>query len=107
MFLFQFLKYFKGEGVLWGGIYIPAFIVGLLFLMPFIGRWKQGHRFNLIFLYILLGGFVYLTYAAYANDVKDEEFQFAQKQARKTLNAFEYWQMPGRYSSGWCHFTTS
>ena len=83
MFLFQFLKYFKGEGVLWGGIYIPAFIVGLLFLMPFIGRWKQGHRFNLIFLYTLLGGFVYLTYIAYAKDAKDEEFQFAQEQARK------------------------
>ena len=89
------------------GIYIPAFIVGLLFLMPFIGRWKQGHRFNLIFLYTLLGGFVYLTYIAYAKDAKDEEFQFAQEQAHKDAGALEYWQRLRPYSSGWCHLPTS
>ena len=83
MFLFQFLKYFKGEGVLWGGIYIPAIVVGLLFLMPLIGRWKQGHRFNLILLYSLLGGFAYLTFIAYYKDSKDEEYQFAKVQAKK------------------------
>src|SRR5207253_3051006 len=64
LFLFQFLKFFPGETEVWGAIVIPSLLLGLMFLMPFIGRWQLGHRFNLGFLCCLLAGAGLLTYLA-------------------------------------------
>ena len=53
LFLFQFLKLFEGwgeQGELLGAIVIPGLVMGCLFLMPLIGRWKLGHRFNIGFM---------------------------------------------------------
>src|SRR4051812_47231299 len=50
LFLFQFLKYFPGESEIWGAMIIPGIFMGILFLMPFIGKWQLGHRFNVMFL---------------------------------------------------------
>src|SRR5262249_52276357 len=57
LFLFQFLKLFEGggeRGELLGAIVIPGAVLLMLFLMPLIGRWKLGHRFNVALIFILL-----------------------------------------------------
>jgi ubiquinol-cytochrome c reductase cytochrome b subunit len=40
----------------------------LMCLMPLFGRWKLGHRFNVVFVFILLGGITWLTASAYIED---------------------------------------
>ena len=71
LFLFQFLKlpFFAGENEVWGAIYIPGIAVGLICLMPFIGRWKLGHVFNIGIIFVFLGGAGALTYLAKQEDV--------------------------------------
>src|SRR6266850_7841226 len=54
LFLYQLLKYFSGDTEIWGALVIPGLTVAVLFLMPFIGKWKLGHRFNLGFLGVIL-----------------------------------------------------
>jgi len=69
LFLFQFLKFFHGEDAeRIGAIYIPGALMGVLFLMPILGRWKLGHRFNVLFLLIVLVGAGYLTAQAWHDD---------------------------------------
>jgi len=81
LFLFQFLKYFPGETEIYGAIVIPGMLFGILFLMPFIGRWKLGHRFNMVYLCTLLAGAGLLTYIAVDEDRKDAGHQRAVVQA--------------------------
>lgn len=61
LFLFQFLKWFPGELEVWGAFVIPGLIVTLLFLMPWIGRSRAGHLFNVGLLTVILGGIAVLT----------------------------------------------
>ncbi|MCH2113659.1 MAG: cytochrome bc complex cytochrome b subunit [Pirellulales bacterium] len=68
LFLFQFLKWFPGQMEVWGAFIIPGVVVGVLFLMPWIGRWKVGHVFNVLFLFVLLGGAALLTVQAICDD---------------------------------------
>lgn len=71
LFLFQFLKLFEGwgeGGEVLGAVVIPALVILALFLMPFIGRWKLGHRFNVAMLLILFCGIGYLTMTAFHED---------------------------------------
>ena len=69
LFLFQFLKFFHGEGdERLGAIYIPGAVMGVLFLMPIVGRWKLGHRFNVLFLFVLMLGAGGLTLQAWYDD---------------------------------------
>ena len=68
LFLFQFLKYFPGQSEVLGAFVIPALVFGVIALMPFIGNWKLGHRFNLVFLSCLLLGAGLLTLAAWHED---------------------------------------
>jgi ubiquinol-cytochrome c reductase cytochrome b subunit len=75
LFLFQFLKLFQGFGgesaelmELVGAIVIPGLIMLVLALMPLVGRWKLGHRFNLGFLVILFAGIGVLTGMAIYDD---------------------------------------
>lgn len=73
LFLFQFLKLFEGwgeHGELLGAIVIPGAVMLVLFLMPFIGRWKLGHRFNIGFAACLLLGAGLLTAAAVNEDYR-------------------------------------
>ena len=68
LFLFQFLKWFPGELEVWGAFVIPGLVVLLLFAMPWIGRSRQGHLFNVGMLVILLGGTALLTAQAIRDD---------------------------------------
>lgn len=71
LFLFQFLKLFEGHGAtgeFLGAIVIPGLIVGFMFLMPLIGRWRVGHWLNVAFLLALIAGIVWLTFSAYRED---------------------------------------
>lgn len=77
LFLFQFLKYFPGEREVIGAIVIPGVLMGILFLMPFIGRWKLGHGFNVLFLLCILVGAGALTVQAMYQDAHDESYQVA------------------------------
>jgi ubiquinol-cytochrome c reductase cytochrome b subunit len=92
LFLFQFLKYFPGdpesllarllhrlpgEPELYGAMVVPGMVMGFLFLMPFIGRWKLGHRFNIAFLLGLFLGIGVLTWRAVDDDQADASYQWA------------------------------
>jgi len=81
LFLFQFLKYFPGETEIFGAIIIPTLIVAFLFVMPFVGNWKLGHRFNIGFICALLAGAGLLTYLAVNEDHHNERYQTAVAQA--------------------------
>lgn len=69
LFLFQFLKFFHGEDAeRMGAIYLPGAAMGVLFLMPIVGRWKLGHRFNVLFLFAIALGAAGLTAQAWYDD---------------------------------------
>ncbi|MBI3837697.1 MAG: cytochrome b N-terminal domain-containing protein [Planctomycetia bacterium] len=73
LFLFQFLKLFEGggeQGELLGAIVIPGLIMLSLFLLPFLGRWNLGHRFNVGLILILFAGIALLTGAALNEDYR-------------------------------------
>ena len=81
MFLFQWLKYFPAGTEVIGAIVIPGLVVTLVALMPFAGRWRLGHRFNLGLTGALLAGVALLTWLAYAQDRADPDFVAAQHEA--------------------------
>ena len=83
LFLFQFLKFFPGTSEIWGAIIIPGLIMGVIFLMPLIGRWNLGHRFNLGLLWCLIAGAGLLTYLAVAEDRHNTTYQAAAKAAER------------------------
>ncbi|NOZ38976.1 MAG: DUF4405 domain-containing protein [Planctomycetes bacterium] len=68
LFLFQFLKWFPGELEIWGAFIIPGLVVAVMFLMPWIGRSRIGHFFNIFLLLVLFGGSAYLTTQALYDD---------------------------------------
>jgi ubiquinol-cytochrome c reductase cytochrome b subunit len=87
LFLFQFLKaewlikLFGHNGELVGAIIIPTIVMGLLFAMPFIGKWKLGHRFNLGLLGVIIAGATLLTFQAIREDSNKPEYLASVKQA--------------------------
>ncbi|HEX4129838.1 MAG TPA: cytochrome b N-terminal domain-containing protein [Pirellulales bacterium] len=68
LFLFQFLKYFHGESEFYGAIVIPGVLMGVLFLMPIVGRWRLGHWFNVLYVFAVLIGAGLLTAQAWYDD---------------------------------------
>ncbi len=84
LFLFQFLKWFPGELEVWGAFVIPGIFVTILFLMPWIGRSRKGHKFNVGLLVVVLGGIALLTAQAINDDY------YAQWHERTEDNATRY-----------------
>jgi ubiquinol-cytochrome c reductase cytochrome b subunit len=68
LFLFQMLKYFPGSAEVLGAIVLPGFFMLLLFLMPIVGKWQLGHRFNVALTFALIIGAGFLTYLAWKDD---------------------------------------
>ncbi|HZM05000.1 MAG TPA: cytochrome b N-terminal domain-containing protein, partial [Candidatus Saccharimonadales bacterium] len=81
LFLYQFLKYFPGGTEAIGAIWIPGLVMLLIFLMPFIGKWKLGHRFNVGLIFCLLAGIGFLTWRAVAEDRSRPEIVAAKNEA--------------------------
>ncbi len=87
LFLFQFLKLFEGwgaRGEFFGAIVAPGLIMLAMFLMPIFGRWKLGHRFNILFTLCLLAGIGWLTASAY---IEDHNAQWADREAMAKTEA--------------------
>lgn len=68
LFLFQFLKYFPGDLEIYGALVIPGLVMGVLALMPLLGRWRMGHVFNIVYVFALLLGAGVLTGVAWYDD---------------------------------------
>ena len=75
LFLFEGLKYFNKETMgptfgneFFGAIVAPGLIMGFLFAMPIIGKWKLGHGFNVAMLIALIFGASLLTLRALQTD---------------------------------------
>ena len=76
LFLFRFLKFewvsqlgeATGLGEAFGAVLIPGILMGVLILMPLIGRWKIGHRFNVAYLFVVMIGAMTLTGVALYED---------------------------------------
>lgn len=91
LFLFRFLKIEAIDelGIAFGAIFVPGAVMGVIFLMPLIGRTKLGHRFVVAFTSLLMLGAVGLTALALYEDQKDPEFQatvqFAQHDAEHVI----------------------
>ncbi len=81
LFLFQWLKYFPGEWEIVGSQVIPGLLVLLVAAMPFLGRWKLGHRFNLGVAGALIVGVGALTWQSVAEDGTSEAYQAAMAEA--------------------------
>ena len=85
LFLFRFLKFEAVEhfGLAFGAIYVPGAILGVIALMPIVGWWKLGHRFNVAFLWALALVIAGLTGLAMYEDANDPEHQHALVQAER------------------------
>jgi quinol-cytochrome oxidoreductase complex cytochrome b subunit/mono/diheme cytochrome c family protein len=68
LFLFQMLKYLEVFPPIVGAVIVPGLVMLSLFLMPFIGRWQLGHRFNVVWTFALLIGAGILTLVAWRHD---------------------------------------
>jgi ubiquinol-cytochrome c reductase cytochrome b subunit len=68
LFLFQLLKYLEVFPPIVGAIVVPGLVMVSLFLMPIIGRWDLGHRFNVMWTFALLIGAGLLTVLALRAD---------------------------------------
>ena len=96
MSLFQLLKLgpFSGAtGTLVGAVVLPGIVATVFFLMPFIGRSRAGHLFNVVFLYLFIGGFVVLTSLAFFKDAKNEDYHAevaaAHREAERVVELIE------------------
>lgn len=68
LFLFQSLKYLEEFPPIVGAIVVPGLVMLTLFVMPFVGRWQLGHRFNVVWTFALLIGAGVLTCLALYDD---------------------------------------
>ncbi|NIP96862.1 MAG: DUF4405 domain-containing protein, partial [Akkermansiaceae bacterium] len=80
MSLFALLKEFE---LMVGAFIIPGVVAGIVFLMPFIGKTRIGHGFNLLFLAGVLAGFVYYTMVAFRHDWESEDHRTAVEAAHR------------------------
>lgn len=83
LFLFELLKYFPGGTEVWGAIVIPGILLLILAVMPFVGNWKLGHRFNVIYLWAMIGGAAILTGLAVKADRNDPNYALAVESAHR------------------------
>jgi ubiquinol-cytochrome c reductase cytochrome b subunit len=72
LFLFQLLKYLEVFPPIVGAIVVPGLVMVSLFLMPIIGRWNLGHRFNVLWTFALLIGAGILTALALRADLNGQ-----------------------------------
>lgn len=86
LFLFQFLKYFPGGTEVWGAMIIPGLVGAVVALMPFVAKWRHGHRFNVLFICTLFVAAVTLGRMAVNEDSKDETYLAAKAQSARAAD---------------------
>lgn len=86
LFLFQFLKYFPGGTEVWGAMIIPGLVGAVVALMPFVAKWKHGHRFNVLFIATLFLSAVILGRIAAVEDSRDETYLAAKADSARAAN---------------------
>jgi ubiquinol-cytochrome c reductase cytochrome b subunit len=102
LFLFQMLKYFPGHSEVIGALVVPGVVMTMLFLMPIVGRWNLGHKFNVLWICVLLLGVALLTVQAWYDDhryqykdtnltpwMKSEDVKKANEDSKSYLEAVE------------------
>lgn len=94
LFLFQLLKYFPGEREIYGSLVIPGTVVLLICFMPFIGRWRIGHHFNVAVMFALLLGIGVLTFQAWNADRSNSEYQQAIAAGKQTAERVQILAKP-------------
>ena len=87
--LYEFSHLFPGEKAIVPIFIVPKLIFIFFLLLPFIGRIKIGHYFNVAVTVLLLSGVVFLSYRSYAKDAADPQQQQAiadeLEQANRTI----------------------
>lgn len=68
LFLFQILKYLEAYPPLVGAVIVPGLVMVSLVLMPLVGHWDLGHRFNVVWTIALAVGAGVLTAMALYED---------------------------------------
>jgi ubiquinol-cytochrome c reductase cytochrome b subunit len=66
--LFQLLKYLEAFPPIVGAVVVPGLVMFSLLVMPLVGRWELGHRFNIVWTIALLVGAFVLTVLAWYDD---------------------------------------
>src|SRR5207248_1361806 len=82
--LFQMLKLFPGDREIIGTLVIPTAIVAVLMIVPLLDKVLPrgfAHFLACCFVFGLVGGAGYLTYAAWDADAHDDAFQAARARA--------------------------
>jgi len=87
--LYEFAHLFPGEKAIVPIFIVPKVIFIFFLLLPFIGRIKIGHCFNVAATFCLLACIIVLSYRSYARDAADQEYLSAiaaeQEQADRTI----------------------
>src|SRR6185295_15982102 len=66
-----------------GAMILPGIITTLVFLMPYFGKWRLGHRFNLGLLWALILAIGLLTWRAFVVDQRNPSYVSAVHQAER------------------------
>jgi ubiquinol-cytochrome c reductase cytochrome b subunit len=69
--LYEFSQLFPGEKAIVPIFFVPGLILVFFLLVPFIGRIKIGHYFNIAVTLALLSGLVFLSYRSFTKDAAD------------------------------------
>ncbi|MGA2798823.1 MAG: cytochrome b N-terminal domain-containing protein [Thermoguttaceae bacterium] len=80
--LYEFSQLFPGEKAIVPIFIVPGLILVFFLLVPFIGRIRIGHYFNIAMTLVLLSGLVFLSYRSFAKDAADLYQQNALAQQR-------------------------
>ena len=80
--IYEFSQLFPGEKAILPIFIVPGLILVFFLLVPFIGRIRIGHYFNIATTLILLSGLVFLSYRSFAKDAADLNQQNALAQQR-------------------------
>lgn len=90
LFLFQFLKYqemlfgsLPGNPEVWAAFILPGVILLVVCSMPYFGRWRLGHRFNVGFGFALVLALGLLTWRAIVEDWQKPAYATGVKQAER------------------------
>ncbi|HBO42510.1 MAG TPA: menaquinol-cytochrome C reductase [Planctomycetaceae bacterium] len=78
---FAKLDIFSGDTIM-PVFVVPTVVVCLFLLMPFIGRFRAGHIFNVLLIVVLLVGNGYLAFHVVADDRANEEHQAVIRRSR-------------------------